>query len=324
MKLNVLLIAVPLLVYSDSLFRPPPEQQVPSPWFTGPLLAPSAQTVPPGEYDIEPYIYAQAFTGSYNNDWKAVKSPTLWNFSSQTLIEFGILSWFDFELEPTFTYNYNHGAAKWALQDSPAAFNFQLYRSVPVKSTDYATCLKFTVQELFPIGKYRNLNPKKKSTDLGGAGSWETEFTLEWGNFVYLGRRHFLHTVVLVQYTVPTPVHVKGFNAYGGGYGTNGTFHTPQRIGFDVAFETSLTQQWALAMDVAGFWTIGKPRFTGKNPPGNAAVGPPGARTQFSLAPAVEYNWSEHWGVIAGVWFTFAGRNSPQFTSGVFALNYFK
>jgi hypothetical protein len=46
------------------------------------------------------------------------------------------------------------------------------------------------------------------------------------------------------------------------------------------------------------------------------------ASIQYSLAPAIEYNWSEKLGLIAGCWLTIAGKNSRKFTSGVIALNY--
>jgi hypothetical protein len=42
---------------------------------------------------------------------------------------------------------------------------------------------------------------------------------------------------------------------------------------------------------------------------------------QWSVAPAIEYNWSKNVGLIVGSWFSFAGRNSVRFISGVAALN---
>jgi hypothetical protein len=43
---------------------------------------------------------------------------------------------------------------------------------------------------------------------------------------------------------------------------------------------------------------------------------------QVTLAPAIEYNFSEHWGLIAGMWFTVHVHNTSNFVSGVIALNY--
>jgi hypothetical protein len=41
----------------------------------------------------------------------------------------------------------------------------------------------------------------------------------------------------------------------------------------------------------------------------------------LSLAPAIEYSWSANFGMIAGVWFTAAGRNSTVFANGIVAIN---
>ena len=61
---------------------------------------------------------------------------------------------------------------------------------------------------------------------------------------------------------------------------------------------------------MVGSWA-GKTRFKGKTLVPNTA--PPAA--QFSLAPAIEYNWSSDIGIIFGPWFTIAGRNAVQLVS---------
>ena len=55
----------------------------------------------------------------------------------------------------------------------------------------------------------------------------------------------------------------------------------------------------------------------------NPPIAPIGAPEgwQLSLAPAIEYNFNENWGVIAGPWFTVAGKNSSAFIVGMLAIN---
>jgi hypothetical protein len=87
-------------------------------------------------------------------------------------------------------------------------------------------------------------------------------------------------------------------------------------------FEISLSQRWAIANDIQYVHT-NKTRFKGRKGATRGVanrVGRPSSE-QWSLAPAIEYNWSDDYGVIAGVWFTFAGRNTIEFTSGVIAVN---
>ena len=82
--------------------------------------------------------------------------------------------------------------------------------------------------------------------------------------------------------------------------------------------EYTATKNWALALDLNAVCAA-KNRFKGKS---TSKVGGPSS-IQLSLAPAIEYNWSSQLGVIAGSWFTIAGRNSTRFTSVVGAFNYY-
>lgn len=296
----------------------PTHPTVIAPWFTGPLLAPSPITIPPGHANIEPYIYAFANVGKYDNHWNRQKTETFWSNFCQVSTQFGINSWLDFSLYPTLFYNYTHGAGKWAIGDMPVGFDIQLYNHNKVL-TDWGTALSFRIQEILPIGKYRNLNPAKKATDVGGQGSWQTVFGLVWGNLFYIGGNRFITWRNAFQYTLPAPVHVKNLNAYGGGAGTNGTVYPAQNFQFDTAIEITLTKNWVFAMDILSSWSK-KVRFKGKTLDPNFSP----SAVQISLAPAIEYNWSSSIGLIFGCWFTVAGRNADQFINGVIAFNYFR
>jgi hypothetical protein len=291
--------------------------EVQSPWLTGPLLSPSGIIIPPGHYYIEPYIYATAETGSYNHDWKKVKKETFWNNVFQPSVQFGLLPWVDFQINPSLVYNYTKGAGHTGIGDMPIGFDFEIYKSHG-KTTDWITAFKISLKEIIPLGKYQKLDPKKLLTDSTGLGSWQTGLSLIWGNLFYLGKGHFLTLRSAFEYLLPAPVHVKNLNAYGGAKGTRGTVYPPQNFVVDVAFELTLTQNWTFAMDILGLWE-GKTRFKGKTEAPNTAP----ASVQFSLAPAIEYNWSANIGIIFGPWFTIGGRNATQFTSGVFAFSYY-
>ena len=287
-------------------------------WFTGSLLAPPGQTIPLGHFNIEPYIYATANTGNYNSDWELKNQKTFWNIISQTTIEIGLQDWLDCELLPTFTYNYTHGAGKWVLNDLSVNLNFLLYHINPESVTDWDSSVKIYLREVFPIGKYQHLNPAKKMTDAGGQGSWQTGAGLVWDNMLYLGGVHFLHLQFAMQYTVPRRVHVHGLNFYGGTPGKSNTVFPGHEFISDLSIEISLSKNWAFAMDLVGTWA-GDARLKGKR----SLLEDPHSAAQFSAAPAIEYCWSAEIGLIAGCWFTFAGRNSGQFSSGVVAFNYY-
>lgn len=296
----------------------PPHAALKPPWFTGPLLAPSGLTVPPGHFNIEPYIYIVANIGRYDGDWHRIKTETFWNNFFQFDLQFGLNSWLDFQINPTLFYNYTSGAGKWAIGDLPVGFDIQLYKRIRALD-QWSISLKLALKELIPIGKYRNLNPQKKLTDVGGGGSWQTALALVWGNFFHIGGNHFITWRNSFQYALPAPVHVRNLNAYGGSFGTNGTVYPAQNFQIDTAIEVNFNQNWAFAMDMVGNWS-GKTRFKGKTSLPNTAP----SAAQFSLAPAIEYSWAANIGIIFGSWFTIAGRNDVQFASAIFAFNYFQ
>jgi hypothetical protein len=51
-------------------------------------------------------------------------------------------------------------------------------------------------------------------------------------------------------------------------------------------------------------------------------VGTP-STSLLTLAPAIEYNFTQTIGVIVGSWFTLKGRNANRFVSAAAALNYY-
>jgi hypothetical protein len=325
------LIAGPLPIQADKsiMHRTPPvvkkEDTIKAPWLTGPLLAPAAATIPPHHYYIEPYVYAVANTGEYNQNWEVDKTDTFWNNYFQPSIQIGITTWLDFAFNPTLYYNYKDGAAKWALGDMPILFDFQLYQKQTTTPTAWVNAIKLYLKENIPFGKYRNLNPKKRGTDIGGSGCWASAIGIVWGQLTHIWKQHFFDTRISLQYTYSPPVIVKSFNFYGGGFGTKGKVYPGQNFEVDIGMEFTLDLNWVLAMDIVGNWS-GKTRFSGKrgvDAAGIAASIGNEYSVQYSIAPAIEYNWSADIGIIFGPWFTLGGRNALQFESGVFAFSYY-
>lgn len=291
------------------------------PWFTGPLLAPAFAIVPPGQVNVQPYLFAFAITGEYDDKGKVKKEPTYWNNFSQTSIEVGALSFLDVQINPLFYWNYSQGSGHWAFGDFPLQINIQIY------SSENDCCIpniKLSIAETFPTGKYRNLNPNDHGTQIGGIGSWETDFILVLGNIHHLIASSYLQWRFFIDYALFSSTHLLGFNSFGGGYGTDAHLTPGQSLILDLGLELSLTREWVLALDLASQW-IAKDHYRGiagvlengeKAPLGNPF------RTQLSLAPAIEYNFNANLGIIAGGWFTVCGRNSNQFVSGSLSVNY--
>lgn len=292
----------------------------PTPWFTGPLVAPPANLVFPGYYNIETYLYAYAYTAQYGNDWKAREAPTYWSLNGQVIVELGILNWFDIVLIPNVYWNYRSGSANWEMGDSSAIVNFQIYRDeLPHKN--WLPSIKLSFKEVFPIGKYQNLNRQK--TDLGGTGSYVSCVDLIFSKLFHIRDFHFLDIRLALALNFPAPVEVKKLNYYGGSLETKGTVHPGISGGVDFAFEYSLSRHWVFALDLIGQWSA-KTHFTSKNGKplgGESASGGLLPLVQYSLAPALEYNFTEHLGIIFGSWFTIAGKNANKFSNATIAIN---
>ena len=311
-------------VYLFSKVSKEAEEPVSAPWLTGPLLAPSALAVPMGFINIEPYLYYTGETGVYNRDWKVESHKTSYEVNAQSFFQFGIAPFVDFQITFSGSYGYIGSETSWALGDLPMGIGIQIWQeSSNLKG--WAPSVKIVFREIFPIGKYSNLSPKKGGTDGQGGGSYISQPSLVFAKLFHLKGDCFFFPRLLLQYSLPTSVRLKGFTVYGGGYGAKGRFFPPQNLEADLGVELSLTKNWALACDLVGIWA-GRSRFRG-----NLGVDLDGqpvklgtkSSVQYSLAPAIEYNWSASWGVIGGGWFTLGGRNAPRFWSGVFAINYY-
>jgi hypothetical protein len=188
----------------------------------------------------------------------------------------------------------------------------------------YRPALLIGVKETFPTGRYQKLNPKKEGTDSTGAGSYQTTFSFNISKVLWWVALHPMNFRVSLNYSLPAVVSVKGFNSYGGASGTKGKVHPGNTFQGDLGYEYSFTQKWVAALDIVYNYSR-KTKFSGR--PGFAAPGVPAAvggpfNDQFSLAPALEYNPNANLSYLVGVWFTVWGRNSFNFASGVFSVEY--
>jgi hypothetical protein len=198
-------------------------------------------------------------------------------------------------------------------------FDYQLLFDKPDK---WWPAIKLNVRANLPIGKYENLSRKSKGTDAGGFGSWQPGAALGFSHLYWWGGHVFFAPRLTFQYIIPNSVHVKNLNVYGGGHHTRGTVYPGASFTTFFGFEISLTQRWVIANDIVWNHT-NKTRFKGRRGATQGVpnvIGVPSSES-ISIAPAIEYNWSYNYGVIAGAWFTVAGRNTAEFASGVIAIN---
>lgn len=292
------------------------------PWFTGTLLSISGAVLTKDNYNIEPYLFVTTRTGAYDSEWKGHSKPNFQIINAWFFTEIGLNEFMDIELLPQVLYQSTRGHSFFGFGDFLATLGFQI---LTADTNKWKLDMKAFVDELFPTGKYQKLNPKKLATDAIGGGSFVTSPGFSIGRLFEFSRHHFLTTRLNFTYSYFAPVHVRGFNTYGGGFRTHGKVFPGSAFVGLVGFEYSLTRNWVLAMDILNIYQ-NKTRFSGRV--GHDAAGIPSVNKrpsldQLSLTPSVEYNFNQNFGIIAGSWLTVKGRNTPRFISGVIAVNYY-
>lgn len=304
---------------AESEKPPAAPDAAPFPWFTGPLLTPAGHVIPNGHFNIQPYEFITPIYGLYDRSWQSHSKPKFYNLQTIVITQIGMPCSLDFTFIPAWSWNHIHGASHWTLNDMSFGFDYQLLND---KKGKWWPAVKLALRANLPIGKYQKLHPKSKKTAIGGSGSWQPGIGIVMSHLYWWGGKYFFAPRLSIQYTIPNSVHVKNLNAYGGGHHTRGTVYPGQSLTALFGFEISLSQRWAIANDIQYVHT-NKTRFKGRK---GATSGKPNriggpSSEQWSLAPAIEYNWTENYGILAGSWFTLAGRNAIEFASAVISIN---
>ncbi|MCB1085380.1 MAG: hypothetical protein KDK60_04695 [Chlamydiia bacterium] len=292
-----------------------------NPWYAGPLLTPSANNVPKGKFVIQPYLFFTSNYARYNGSRKSVNIPNLWTINPVFIFQMGWLSWLDFTVTPQAIYNRQSG------QDSFFWGDTSLQWGIPfLKESPYRPAIRFVVGQTLPTGRYDKLNRKKGGIDATGAGAYTTTLSLNISKVFWWFMLHPFNWRLSLNYSFPNALlSVKNFNAYGGGFGTNGYVRPGNKMTIDTSIELSFTQRWVFALDLV-YTYQNATKFSGTRgttPAGGiAAVGAP-SNDNLSCAPAIEYNPSANIGFLAGVWFSVIGRNSSEFISGVLTMYYY-
>src|SRR4029453_12810016 len=72
------------------LAPPPVRQSLDDAWWTGPMLAPSAATLPRGHFLVEPYLYDVIVQGRFDSDGVRRSAPHSSGFGSLTALLYGV------------------------------------------------------------------------------------------------------------------------------------------------------------------------------------------------------------------------------------------
>ena len=291
-----------------------------NPWYTGPLITPSASMMPPGWGNIQPYIFVTDNYARFNSERKSKSlSSHLVNLNPLVYAQFGVTKTMDLTVSAQANANWQYDHSGAGFGDMSALVGFPI-----CTQTIHVPAIKLSIKETFPTGQYQHLNSNGLGLSATGAGSYQTQFSLSVSKVLFWSYLHPMNFRLYLSYNIPTPVSVHGFNNYGGGFGTHARVHPGNTFSSDMGFEISLNQRWVFATDIA-YSAQNETTYSGyagKTASGDTASIGGGYNDNLSLAPAIEYNWNENLGILGGVWFSVYGRNSNNFVSGIVSLTW--
>lgn len=297
---------------------PARRQSLDDAWWTGPIIAAGAGTLPQGHALVEPYLYDVIRYGRYDNDGDERNASRSHYYGSLTYMLYGVTDRFTAGLIPTFGYNnVSDGRDSSGIQTGDVTLQgqYRLSQFMPGRSIP---TISFVAQQTLPTGKYDRLG--ERVNDGMGAGAYTTTLALFSQYYFWMPNGRILRSRFNVAYAFSDDVDVADVSIYGTGAGFRGKAEPGDTITVNSAWEYSITREWVLALDFM-YQHDANTRLIGNNGNAEPVNANFGSAWRFGVAPAIEYNFSGRIGIIAGArWFA-AGRNTSATITPVVAIN---
>lgn len=299
---------------------PSVHQSITDAWWTGPLLAPSANTLPRGHALIEPYLYDVISQGFYDSTGKLQSAPHTNGFGSLTYINYGLADRLTVGLIPVFGYTHvSQGPSSTGIDVGDLTVQAQ-YRLHLFREGRWIPTTSIAVQEALPTGKFDNLG-ERPSNGLG-TGAYTTTLCFYMQSFFWMPTGRLLRARFNVTQSFSRQVNLQDVSVYGTSQGFRGHADPGAALFVDLAGEYSITRHWVLAADATYRHQYNTP-VTGYDTsnPAETILLNSGPTQAFALAPALEYNFTSKVGVIAGARIFPTGKNTPNSITPVIAIN---
>jgi hypothetical protein len=295
-------------------------------WWTGPMLAPSAATLPRGHFLIEPYIYDVAVQGRYDRDGVRRRAPRVHGFGSLTYVLYGLADRLTVGAIPTAGYNYvTEGLSSSGIGLGDVTVQAQ-YGLTRFHAGGWMPTTSVAVQQTLPTGKHDRLGDRP--SDGLGSGAFTTAVALYSQTYFWLPNGRILRMRFNVSHGRSSTVHIEDASVYGTRTGFRGHASPGPSSFVDASWEYSLTRAWVVALD-ATYLHNGNTRVTGndiadasRTPDSPGIQLDSGSSDAFGLAPAIEYSWKRNLGILLGVRVIPAGRNTARTITPVVAINF--
>ncbi len=309
--LLVLVAASPAWAGAESL------QSLDEAWWTGPLLASSASTLPRGHVLVEPYLFDSITHQGFDDRGVRRETTHQQRLGSLTYLLYGVTDKFTAGVIPTFGYTLSSGSgSSTGVEFGDFALQGQ-YRLTRFEPGSWIPAASLVVGETFPTGRYDRLGAH--AADAFGAGVQTTTVSLYMQDYFWMPNGRILRSRLDLSYAFSDSATVRDVSVYGTGAGFRGDARPGDSYIADASWEYSATRNWVLALD-AEYAHSDATRVSGAIG-AQSVLSSSGTSWSLSFAPAIEYNWNARVGVILGVKFSTDGRNTSAPVIPVIALN---
>jgi len=294
---------------------PPARQSLDDAWWTGPMLAAGASTLPRGHVYVEPYLFDVITYGAYNRNGSLVGAPRANSYGSLTYLLYGITDRFTAGIQPIFGYNTaTNGPSSSGIGFGDLSVIAQ-YKLTQYHVGNWVPTSSLVVEETLPTGKYDRLGANPN--DGFGGGAYTTIASFYTQEPFWLSNGRILRTRIDTSYEFSGSAAVNDASVYGTNVGFHGSARPGNAFYVDVSQEYSLTRSWVLAMDEV-YRHDSNTHVSGGN-----IVLDSGPSDTVYLAPAVEYSWTSDLGVLLGVRLVPAGSNRSATITPAIAISIF-
>jgi hypothetical protein len=310
-------------VVADEAGTGPARQSLDDAWWTGPVIAAGAGTLPQGHALIEPYFYDVVRYARYDSKGHRRSAERIHNYGSLTYALYGVTDKFTAGFVPIFGYtDVRTGRDSSAIQVGDVSVQGQ-YRLSQFREGSRVPTTSLVVQETFPTGKYDRLG--SRPNDGAGSGAHTTTVSLYSQYYFWMPNGRILRGRLDVSQAFSGSADVRNVSVYGTGPGFRGRAEPGDQLTINPSVEYSVTRNWVIAFDLVyqrddrtRLHGIALDPVTGLQVPVDEDFG---SAWRFGVVPAVEYNWSSRVGLIAGARWFVAGRNTSATITPVMALN---
>ena len=312
------------------------------PWYAGPILSDPAVVTPIGHGFFQIHTYKTSNYGVYDIDYVFEPLPYATTGEIDLTLNYGITSNTEFQIFLTYLDNATEGQKSSNLGDTMLTIATQLTLQNDKK---WPPNIKLFYRQLFPTGRYDNLNGNLLGTDATGQGSYLSSLAMNMEHVSEIFPGKYLVGFATVTFTYAPKIRLNSYNIYGGGEDTSGSMWPGNSMAFNLAFEYCPSQHWGFILESyiysqkaskfdgdSGTVTerfnyssiLRHRRFAGiifnRLRPSSLNFGSEdyighGNIALFSFAPAVDYSFTKNVSLTMGCWFSAAGKHSPAFYS---------